>query len=285
MTMPSFSLILATVGRTTELDRCFDALAAQTCSDFEVIVVDQNEDRRLEPHLDRARALGLAVRHLHHRPPNLAAARNAGIAAAQGKWLGFPDDDCWYEPELLARVAQRFARPDAPGGVIVHWVEQGPPPVTAPRLSWERSSHFRDVPVSSITLFLKHSLVEAIGGFDPRLGVGQWFGAGEEHDLVLRALRARAVLAYEHEGRVHHAVAPPVAPAGPQARSAARSRARGTGALYAKHGLPPWVVVRGLAAPVLRPLAKGALGAELAHGCAVTLGRLDGWLGWSRRCR
>lgn len=283
--MVSFSLILATVGRTAELDRCFEALAAQSRTDFEVVVVDQNEDSRLDAPLQRARKLGLAVRHIRHHPPNLAAARNAGIAAATGKWLGFPDDDCWYEPALLAQVAARFGRADGPAGVIVHWVEQGPPPVTAPRLSWERSSHFRDVPVSSITLFVKRSLLDAIGGFDPRLGVGQWFGAGEEHDLVLRALRARAVLAYEHEGRVHHAVAPPRPPSGRQARMAARSRARGTGALYAKHGLPPWVVLRGLAAPVLRPLIKGAVGAELANGCAVMLGRLDGWLGWSRRCR
>lgn len=40
---------------------------------------------------------------------------------------------------------------------------------------------------------------------------------------------------------------------------------------------------RGLAAPVLRPLLKGAFGAELAHGCAVMLGRLDGLLDWGRR--
>ncbi len=281
--MPAISLVLATVGRTQDLNRLFDSLAAQTFGDFEVIVVDQNADDRLLPIVERARNLGIIVKHLKHDPPNLAAARNAGIEAATAKWIGFPDDDCWYDAALLERVAARFNHSDAPQGVIVRWVEQGEPPVVASKLTWERSSAFRDVPVSSITLFLQRELFDSIGGFDSRFGVGQWFGAAEEHDLVLRALRSGAVLSYAPAAEVHHAVGPQRPSADPQARLAARKRARGTGALYAKHGLPVWVILRGLVAPVLRPLLKGAIGSDLAHGCAVTLGRIDGLLGWYRR--
>ena len=146
-----------------------------------------------------------------------------------------------------------------------------------------RSSQFRDVPVSSITLFFRRKLLCKIGGFDSRLGVGQWFGAAEETDLVLRALHSGALVVYEPSAEVHHAVSPARATADPKQRMAARHRERGTGALYAKHGLPLWVIMRGLAAPVLRPLLKGAFGAELAHGYAVMLGRLDGLLAWNRR--
>ncbi|HYD78479.1 MAG TPA: glycosyltransferase [Paucimonas sp.] len=289
MTGPRFSLILATVGRTAELDRLFDSLAAQSLRDFEVIVVDQNRDDRLAPHLERARGLGVAIRHLRHHPPNLAAARNAGIAAASGDWLGFPDDDCWYAPELLEQVARRArsgveetAR-EEPAGIIVRWAEQGEPRCAAPVLSWERSRAFRDVPVSSITLFFRRTMFERIGGFDARFGIGQWFGAAEETDFILRALRAGMRIVYEPGARVHHHVAARGLSMDNETRLALRRRARGTGALYAKHALPAWVILRGLAAPVLRPILKGAFGPELAHGIAVTLGRLDGWLGWRRR--
>ncbi len=285
MRMAAFSLILATVGRTRELDRLFNTLAAQTFHDFEVIVVDQNPDDRLVPHIERACSFGIVVKHLKHNPPNLAAARNAGIAAATGEWLGFPDDDCWYDPHVLARIAKRFKHPTTPVGVIVRWVEQGEPPIAVPMLSWERSRAFRDVPVSSITLFFQRNMFNQIGGFDSRLGIGQWFGAAEETDFILRALRHGAIVAYEPTGEVHHAVAPKTFQADPNARLAARYRARGTGALYAKHGLPLWVIVRGLVAPVLRPLIRGSFGAELAHGRAVMLGRLDGLLGWRRRAQ
>ncbi|WP_420475298.1 glycosyltransferase family 2 protein [Noviherbaspirillum sp. ST9] len=283
MRKPDVSLILATVGRTDELGRLFDSLAAQTFTRFEVIVVDQNSDDRLLPHLERARYLGINVRHLRHNPPNLANARNAGIEAARGKWIGFPDDDCWYAPRLLERVVARFSRSDKPSGVIVRWVEQDEQPPSAADLSWERSRAFRDIPVSSITLFCQRDLFKAIGGFDGRLGVGQFFGAGEETDLALRALRAGARLTYEPLGEVHHAVNAEKPRADTATCAAVRHRARGTGALYAKHRLPGWVILRGFAAPMLRPLLKGSFGAELLLGYATLRGRLDGFIAWRRK--
>lgn len=283
MRKPDVSLILATVGRTDELGRLFESLAGQTFVHFEVIVVDQNSDDRLLPHLDRARYLGVTVRHIKHNPPNLAASRNAGIEAARGKWIGFPDDDCWYAPRLLERVVARFSRSDKPSGVIVRWVEQDEQPGAAAELSWERSRAFRDIPVSSITLFCRKDLFKKIGGFDGRLGVGQWFGAGEETDLALRALKAGARLTYEPLGEVHHAVSMEKPRADAKTRAAVRHRARGTGALYAKHRLPSWVILRGLTAPLLRPLLKASFGAELALGYATLRGRLDGFLEWRRK--
>ena len=283
MRTPDISLILATVGRTDELSRLFDSLAGQTFVNFEIIVVDQNSDDRLQPHLERARYLGMTVKHMKLSPPNLAAARNVGIDAARGKWIGFPDDDCWYTPRLLERVVARFSRSDKPGGIIVRWVEQDEQPSEPGELSWERSRAFRDIPVSSITLFCRRKLFKQIGGFDSRLGVGQWFGAGEETDLAMRALKAGERLVYEPLAEVHHAVNPHKPQADPATRTATRHRARGTGALYAKHELSTWVILRGLAAPLLRPLMKGSLGPELRLGYATVLGRIDGFREWRRR--
>ena len=278
--MREISLILATVGRSTELKRLFDSLAAQTFHDFDIIVVDQNDDDRLLPVLQRARYLGLTLRRIRHQPPNLALSRNAGIAAATGRWLGFPDDDCWYEPDLLSRIMLRSRRHDRPQGVICRWVEQDAPQPPG-LLSWERSSRFRDFPVSSITLFFERALLQRVGGFDGRLGVGQWFGAGEETDLMLRALRAGATIAHEPCARVHHRVEATTVSKSRIARRSVLLRARGTGAMYAKHRLPLWVILRGLLSPVLIPLCKGRVGTELMHGLTVTTGRMTGWLRWS----
>jgi GT2 family glycosyltransferase len=147
-------------------------------------------------------------------------------------------------------------------------------------LSWERSSRFRDLPVSSITLFFHRELLERIGGFDGRLGVGQWFGAGEETDIVLRALRADARVVYEPGALVHHRVETGSRTSSLVMRRAAATRARGTGAMYAKHRLPLWVIARGLMSPLIKPLVRGQLGAELAYGAAIAHGRWQGWLRW-----
>lgn len=280
MTLPAVSLIVATVGRTVELGQFLDSLATQTFRSFEVIVVDQNSDDRLLPYLVSARKAGFDVKHFKHHPANLSTARNVGIHMARGGWVGFPDDDCVYDAALLARLAPHFTRTDPLSGASARWTEVVDPALGPGKLTWARSRLFRDVPVASFTLFFNRRLFERIGGFDPRLGVGRWFGAGEETDLVLRALRVGAVIDYEPLAKVHHPLkrSPPTA----QARFAARLRARGAGALYAKHNLPPWVVLRGLAAPVLRPLLKGTLGAELGEGYAVMRGRLEGVLRWER---
>jgi len=277
--MRKLSLILATVGRTNELNRLFDSLAAQTFHDFDIIVVDQNSDQRLKPIVNRARCLGLVIRHLHHHPPNLALARNAGIQIANGQWLGFPDDDCWYEPDTLERIINRTELIDKPQGVICQWAEQNethPPGL----LSWERSSRFRDFPVSSITLFLRREITLNLGGFDGRLGVGQWFGAGEETDLVLRVLRTGATVAHEPSAKIHHRIEATSDPRSRVARHSALLRARGTGAMYAKYRLPLWVIFRGLLSPLIKPLAKGQLDAEFMKGIAIARGRLAGWIHW-----
>jgi len=47
-----YSILLATCGRTQELHQFFASLIAQTCRDFQVIVIDQNPDDRLVKELE-----------------------------------------------------------------------------------------------------------------------------------------------------------------------------------------------------------------------------------------
>ncbi|HEY8606317.1 MAG TPA: glycosyltransferase family A protein [Noviherbaspirillum sp.] len=278
MHRPLLSLIVATVGRTTELASLFASLRAQTWRHFEVIVVDQNPDDRLRPVLASGCGPSIVIRHLRLQPANLSLARNAGLDLASGEWVGFPDDDCCYRPDTLERLASHFDGRQAMSGVAARWDELIDAATPRSRLTWARSRTFRDVPCPSFTLFFHRRLFDRIGGFDPRLGVGQRFGAGEETDLVLRALRAGAHIDFEPAAIVSHPLKEPVP--GTASRRAERLRASGAGALYRKHALPPWVILRGLLAPVIRPLSRGRFGEELALGYAVTRGRLDGWLGW-----
>ena len=201
------SLVLATVGRADDVGRLVQSLVGQTSSDFELIIVDQNADERLRPHVQLARQAGLDVTHLRQPVPNLSPARNLGIAQARGEVIAFPDDDCWYEPQVVASVLAALASHPDLHGVVAQWVEQsqahGGQPAEA-LLSNERWRRYRDGDASSISLFIKADLLRQLGGFDVRLGVGQWFGAGEETDLILAALAAGARLARCPTARVHH---------------------------------------------------------------------------------
>lgn len=277
------TLVLATVGRVDEIGRLLQSLIAQTSSAFELVVVDQNSDDRLAPVLQAACGAGLAVTHLRQRPPNLSAARNLGLAHARGDVIAFPDDDCWYEPGVVAAVLAAFMHEPEWHGVVAEWVEQTQAHCGQPRdalLSHARWRRFRDGDASSISLFLRTDLLRQVGGFDARLGVGQWFGAGEEIDLILTLLSTGATLARCPAARVHHRYAP-VGHLRPDVNGrAVLRRARGTGALYAKHRLGWAVFVRGLLAPPVKALWpwQGLPGLRLA--LATSAGRLQGAVAW-----
>lgn len=276
------SLILATYGRAEEMGRLVASLLAQTDRGFELIVIDQNPDERLACHVECARRGGLDVMHVRMEKPGLSEARNRGIALAKYPVIAFPDDDCWYEAGTIAAVRSGFEAVPGVGGLIACWVEQRAAvgPGEAYWLDHQAWRNFRGGDASSISLFLDRALFDAIDGFDQRFGVGKWYGAAEEIDLVLRALAAGARLQYNPQVRVHHAWGG--VPRGPFAALArnARRRSRGTGAIYAKHRLPRMVVLRGFVAPVMKALSSPTQPVRLGLALFTTLGRVEGYLRW-----
>src|SRR6266702_1475337 len=106
-TMPRFSLIIPTVGRTTELAKLLVSIDQQKRDDVELVVVDQNDDNRISL-LIEALPFQLNLRHLRVIQKNVSAARNSGMDAASGEIFAFPDDDCWYPSGLLDQVDAWF---------------------------------------------------------------------------------------------------------------------------------------------------------------------------------
>ena len=105
--MPRFSLIVPTLGRTEELAALFASIVRQQRSDLELIVVDQNDDERVNPLLDDL-AGEFSIVHVRLGEKNVSVARNIGMEVASGEIIAFPDDDCWYPPDLLNQVDAWF---------------------------------------------------------------------------------------------------------------------------------------------------------------------------------
>lgn len=283
---PLFTLVLATYGRSDVLGPMLASLAGQSERDFELVVVDQNPDERVVPMLEPIRAAGIPVVHLRASAPNLSAARNRGIEAARGDWVAFPDDDCWYETDCLARVKAAIKDRPQVDGWVANWVEVGAVAAEARRpFDAAVFRAFRGGDASSITLFLRTDTVRQIAGFDVRIGVGRYYGAGEETDLMIRLLDHGAGIERLPAARVHHHHSDERPALSRAALQGVRKRERGVGALYAKHQLRPLVIARGLVAPLLR----GLISARPVHGlmfAGVTIaGRIDGMIHWRRHQR
>lgn len=282
--MNGISLVMATLGRVDEVRRFVECLAIQTTREFELIVVDQNHDDRLLSVLARAREMGISLLHIRQVEPNQCMARNVGLANASMDIVAFPDDDCWYAAETLELVIRRMRGQDAPSGLVIRWIEQDRVSLVAYTLDVEKLRQFREVGTSMITQFYERKLLRSIGGFDVALGLHSWFGGGEDTDLMLRVLAAGATMVYVPEVAVHHEFcARNDAIHWRLAATRARNRSRGTGALYAKHRLSFYVILRGCVAPIIMPVVRMAGFKALAQGIAIALGRIEGFIRWNGR--
>jgi glycosyltransferase involved in cell wall biosynthesis len=112
------SVVVPTHDRRRLLVQTLGSILRQQGVDLEVIVVD---DGSTDGTAAAVAGLGDArVRLLRHdRPRGVSAARNTGIAAARGEWLGFCDDDDLWAPDKLARQLQ------AARDTGRHWVYTG----------------------------------------------------------------------------------------------------------------------------------------------------------------
>lgn len=97
---PFFSVIICTYNRAGIIRRALDSLVSQQETDWEGIVVDDgssdNSAAIVRPYL-----ADYPIRYYLQTHSGLAAARNAGMQTARGKYLTFLDSDDRYKPEHL----------------------------------------------------------------------------------------------------------------------------------------------------------------------------------------
>ncbi len=171
------SVIIPTHNRARLLPRAIRSVLAQSHRDLEVIVVDDastDDTRRVVARLDDPR-----VRYISHDTNRGgAAARNTGIAAARGAYIGFQDSDDEWLLEKLEKQMRVFRDHGgdadivycgllrAQCGSVVYIPESRIEVRQGDLLSQLLLGNF----VSTQTLLVRRERIEDEGGFDERLG-------------------------------------------------------------------------------------------------------------------
>lgn len=267
-----FSLIVGTHGRSAELERFLAHLERQSFRDFETIIVDQNPPGFLDPLLD-GYSRSLAIRYLRCSK-GVSRARNLGLEHASGDVAAFPDDDCWYPPDLLQNVNTILCADPDLDGVCGLMVDEQSRPVGR-RTTFGPLTRFNSW-LSTVTFalfFRKRALEHA--RFDELLGPGAgspWTG-GDDRDFVLKILERGARIRYRPDILVNH-------PNRPRQPSKAYGYGLGDARVFRNHRLPVhWVAYYMTRTMVgcLVSLAKGDF--ARARDCAnLFLGRVLGYL-------
>jgi glycosyltransferase involved in cell wall biosynthesis len=277
MTKPFFSFVIATMHREIELERCLASFLQDTADDFEIVIVDQNADDRALRIVERFRDR-LRLVHLRRSVAGASSARNTGAEAAQGEWIGFPDDDATLRPDTLQQLRAHIhsGRYDLITGMTRD--EAGAPSV----LPWSITEcditkrHLRST-VAESTLFIRRDLFVRCKGFDPLFGPGGLFAAEEAIDLIRRIRRDHptANMRFLPQVCLVHANSLPYQ--NEESLRKARSYARGRGACFARH----WRFVS--KRRVLSEVGRHAIGSVVLRGMRrrsrvdCLLGYIDGY--------
>lgn len=231
MEAQKFSLILCTLGRDTVVRDFLQSLEKQNYKNFECIVVDQNDDDRLVPIL-RDYNDKMTIVHIRSKQKGLSVNRNIGITKASGQIIAFPDDDCLYDKttlfdinDLINKTGQDIITINIQGiGTNSFFIQnQGELKLTR--------YNYRPYGIS-IGIFIKYRNKQDVH-LDERLGVGQYFGADEESDLLSSLIEKGYQAEYHGEKYVYHPVGTSHIPA-EKLMNRYRSYGLGYGALLKK---------------------------------------------------
>jgi len=185
----SVSLVITTFNHGRVLADALDSAVAQTLRGVEIIVVDDGSTDDTPAVLARYSGRIRVVRQ-----PNrgLAAARNAGLAAAHGSYVSFLDADDVMMPTKLAEQVAVLDRAPTVGwtycDVLIETVTTGAETRASEQFGygarmlegWLFPELIRGNFIPAIAPLVRRTVLDAVGGFDERLT------ALEDWDMWLR---------------------------------------------------------------------------------------------------
>jgi GT2 family glycosyltransferase len=194
------TVVVPTRNREARLAFALEALAAQTLDRerYEVVVVRSGDARG--PFAEAPP--GLRARFITHEgSPGPGTQRNAGVAAAAGRFVAFTDDDCRPAPNWLERL---LAATRGESALVQGRTERDPDEAhllvgLARSIDVNRPSDWYE----TCNILYPASVLERLGGFDERYRF-----SAEDADLGLRARLDGVERVYEPRAVVRHAVLP-----------------------------------------------------------------------------
>jgi glycosyltransferase involved in cell wall biosynthesis len=170
--MPKVSVVIPAYNAMTYLPETLASVLRQTFSDFEVLIVDDGSSDQIVQWASQV--TDSRVKLISQQNQGVSAARNTGIAQAQGEYIAFIDADDLWEPTKLEKQVRCLE--DNPAVGMVHtWMaeidEQGKPTggVMASNAEgevWKQLVEQNTVACSSV--MVRRCCFETLGVFAPR---------------------------------------------------------------------------------------------------------------------
>jgi len=175
---PLVSVVIVSYGNYEFIGECIKSVLNQTYRNIEIIVMDNNEDERIQQAIEH-----FPVRIIKTANEGVSAARNKGIATASGIWICCLDGDDKIHPSYIKSCIQNSKGFD----IVSSWMQQfgGGDKVFSTAINPEHKDFLTANRIHCASLF-KKEVWSSIGGYDEGLG-GVPYTGYEDYDLWLRA--------------------------------------------------------------------------------------------------
>lgn len=101
---PLISVIVPVYNVAAYLPRCVDSILAQSYANLQIILVDDGSSDDSGKICEEYAKKDTRIQVIHQKNGGLSSARNAGLDASKGQYIGFVDSDDWIEPEMYAKM-------------------------------------------------------------------------------------------------------------------------------------------------------------------------------------
>ena len=200
------SLILATLNRDSELDNFLKSLTIQTHKDFELIVIDQNKDNKIDSIISKYYDQ-FPINHIKVDFTGVARARTHGIQFATSNIIAFPDDDCEYETDVLEGINNEFNKDPKLGILAVGCYEFNTDKFSIGNNSKHETyfNKFNILGFEPTQIFNTNNISKDNFYFDERFGIGAKYKSTESIELVYRLLKTPTKAFFTPKIKVYHA--------------------------------------------------------------------------------
>ena len=112
--MPKISVVLPCFNVGRYIGRCLDSLLNQTLRDIEIICVDDKSGDNTAEVIKQYVAKDARVRLIEQKKNSgVSIARNTGVDAASGEYIGFVDPDDWVDRDYYQKLYDKIVAEDA----------------------------------------------------------------------------------------------------------------------------------------------------------------------------
>ena len=122
MEQPLVSIVIPVYNAAPDLARCIESVRKQTYRNIEVFLVNDGSKDASSPICHMYERIDPRVHVIDKENAGVSAARNTGIAAAQGKYIQFVDSDDYLDPDFTERLVTAAEANNADLVIAPYWM-------------------------------------------------------------------------------------------------------------------------------------------------------------------